>query len=54
MSGVVESGPLRGRPFGGLMCLINLHEVTQTVYCGERLAFDVQERLTNDVRIANF
>jgi len=47
MSGVVESGPLRGRPFGGLMCLINnaLREVTQTVYCSERLAI---------VRIANF
>ena len=47
MSSVVESGPLRGRPFGGLMCLISndLREITETIYCSERLAV---------VRISNF
>jgi len=38
MSTVVETGMLRGRPFGGVMCLINnrLRTVTKTVYCSER------------------
>ena len=47
MSNVVESGPLRGRPFGGLMCLISndMRELTETVYCSERCAI---------VRVSNF
>ena len=38
MSSTVETGMLRGRPFGGVMCLIknNLRAVSRTVYCSER------------------
>jgi len=40
MSHVVESGILRGRPFGGVMCMINynLRAFTETVHCAERYA----------------
>ena len=47
MSSAVESGPLRGRPFGGLMCLVNnsLRDITQTIHCSDRFII---------LRIANF
>ena len=40
MSHVVETGPLRGRPFGGIMCMINndLRTFTETIHCAERYA----------------
>ena len=40
MESQVESGMLRGRPFGGIAILINnrLRSVTQTIYCSERFA----------------
>jgi len=47
MSKVVESGMLRGRPFGGVMILVrnDLRDITKTVYCEERFAI---------IRIANY
>jgi len=38
MTTAVESGMLRGRPFGGVICLIksSLRGITSTVYCSER------------------
>lgn len=38
MTTAVESGMLRGRPFGGVICLIksSLRGVTSTVHCSER------------------
>ena len=47
MSNVVESGILRGRPFGGVITLISneLRRVTETVVCDERYVI---------VKIANF
>ena len=38
--GCLESGMLRGRPFGGVMVLINenLRRHTTTIHCEERLA----------------
>ena len=40
MSNVVESGLLRGRPFGGIMCLIkkSLRSSTETIFCSDRFA----------------
>ena len=47
MSKHLESGMLRGRPFGGVMILIKnaLRTLTETIYCEERFAV---------VRIANY
>ena len=38
MSSVVESGMLKGRPFGGVATLMknNLRKLIETVYCSER------------------
>ena len=38
MSDAVESGMLRGRPFGGVICLVknSLRSITNTVYCSDR------------------
>jgi exonuclease III len=40
MAEAVESDVLRGRPFGGIMCLINndLREFSQNIYCNDRCA----------------
>jgi exonuclease III len=40
MSKNVESGMLSGRPFGGVMCLVNnnLRKLSETIYCSERFA----------------
>ena len=47
MGKVVETGMLRGRPFGGVMTLISneLRQITETIVCDERYA---------TVKIANF
>jgi len=47
MSNCVAAGMLRGRPFGGVMALINkrLRKVVETVYCDERFVI---------VRVANY
>ena len=38
MSNTVESGMLRGRPFGSVICLINkdLRKITRTIHCSDR------------------
>ena len=38
MSNTVESGMLRGRPFGGVICLIkkDLRKITRTIHCSDR------------------
>ena len=40
MSTVVETGMLRGRPFGGVICLVknNLRSITHTIHCDDRFA----------------
>ena len=40
MSAAVESGMLRGRPFGGVICLVKntLRSFTNTIYCSDRYA----------------
>ena len=47
MSNVMDCGMLRGRPFGGVLTLINnrLRSVCETVHCSERYAI---------VRVANY
>jgi len=47
MSNRVETGILRGRPFGGLMCMIknDLHTLIQTIHSEERFVI---------VKVANF
>ena len=47
MSDSVESGLLRGRPFGGVNILINnkIRDICKTVYCSDRYAI---------VKIANY
>lgn len=47
MSKQVESGILRGRPFGGVITLINnrLRNITETIFCDERYSI---------VRVANY
>ena len=47
MSHSVDAGMMRGRPFGGVITLINnkLRKVTQTIYCEERFCI---------VRVANY
>ena len=36
----IETGPLSGRPYGGVMILVkkNLRSITETIYCEERFA----------------
>ena len=38
MSNTVESGVLRGRPFGGVICLIKKRSAqnTRTIHCSDR------------------
>ena len=47
MPNCVAAGMLHGRPFGGVMTLINkrLRKVVETVYCDERFVI---------VRVANY
>jgi len=42
-----ETGPLSGRPYGGIMVLIkkSLHSITETIHCEERFAI---------IKIANY
>jgi len=34
----IETGPLPGRPYGGVMILKNLRSSTENIYCEERFA----------------
>ena len=40
MSSIVETGMLRGRPFGGVICLVknSLRSITHTIHCDDGFA----------------
>ena len=47
MMSKMETGPLSGRPYGGIMVLIkkSLRSITETIHCEERFAI---------IKIANY